>query len=374
MTIKQVARNTVKPANEKTDCVAVAEIDLDALANNYSTLKEIAQNAETAGIVKADCYGLGMEQVIPVLKDMGCKTWFVANINEGMRLRRLIGDKDTVYVFGGALRGHEKAFDDMSLTPVLNSIKDIENWTSNAGSAAAIHFDTGMNRLGLGKDETEYFLSSGKLLEKTGIKMVMSHFACADDPDNEMTVRQYEDFRAISDHFPSAAKSLANSAGLLSRAEYAFDLVRPGIALYGGNPFATRKIPARHVLNVKAPVLQVREVKKGETVGYGATHVFTENRIVATVAIGYANGLFRSFGSKGCFYWQGYPCPLAGRVSMELTVIDITDLPGKKPRPGDFVEVTGSSQSIDDLASKAQTIGYEVLTGMGNRCRRIYKY
>jgi alanine racemase len=350
---------------------ALLSIDLAGIARNYETLKRKAGAAEVAGVVKADCYGLGIKKIAPVLKDLGCKTWFVASLKEGMALREMLGREGLIAVLGGAPKGSEITFTENDLIPVLNCLEDIENWCVNGSGPAIIHFDTGMNRLGLGRGETEFLLSFPKTLKSLDVFMIMSHFACADEPGHHLTERQYRRFMEIAGHFPDAKKSLANSAGFFSSPDYTFDLVRPGYALYGGNPVPGKENPMNSIASLEARIIQIRPGHKGDSTGYGATHVFTEDRMLATVAFGYADGFSRASG-KASLFWQGYPCPVVGRISMDLTVVDITDLPCPAPDAGDYLEVLGSSQSIDDLAKMAGTIGYEVLTSLGKRYERRY--
>ncbi len=346
-------------------------IDLAAIADNFQILKDKAEPAEVAGVVKADCYGLGMGRIAPVLKEAGCRTWFVATPEEGFALRRIIGKKGMIAVLGGMPAALREEFNESDLTAVLNTPEDIGLWSSGSTSRPAIlHFDTGMNRLGFGETETGKLLSSG-LLKKCSVYAVMSHFACADEPEKSLTGLQFERFREIAGHFPEARKSLANSAGLFASKDYHFDLVRPGYALYGGTPRPGFEEAMRPVASLHARILQTRLARKGETVGYGATYKLENDSMLATVGLGYADGFFRCLSGCGKMYWQGIACPVVGRVSMDLTVVDISALPDR-PDAGDFMEVLGTSQSIEDLAKMAGTIGYEVLTSLGKRYERRY--
>lgn len=350
---------------------AVLNVYSDAISANYKTLIEKAGKAEVAGIVKADSYGIGVKIVVPLLLEQGCKTWFVATPEEALCLREIVPEKNTIAVLGGVPFGKEVEFEENSITPVLNSIEDIERWSVNSSSQAIIHFDTGMNRLGLGPDETEKLLCSRDLINRINIFAIMSHFACADEKSHPLTARQFELFSEVAGHFPDSKKSLANSSGLFSNEDYIFDMVRPGYALYGGNPVPWEKNPMKPVVSLKVPVLQIRAARKGETTGYGANYKFDEDRLLATVAIGYADGFHRNFGCAKMF-WEGYPCPVLGRISMDLTVVDLSDVFGEKPIKDDYLTLLGDEQGIDDLAKDGNTIGYEILTSLGNRFERRY--
>ncbi len=349
------------------------QTDLAALEENYRILRRQAgDNCAVSGIVKANAYGAGADRIAPLLAEAGCSLFFVADPGEAVALRNLPGmrDKD-IAVFGGALPGTEEFFEEHDLIPVMNAFDDLRNWRQKPGSRIFLHFDTAMNRLGMSAAEIESLLNDRALKNKFHIDMVLSHFASADEADDGgLTERQYARFSVMALEFPEARKSLANSAGLFRDKKYALDLARPGIALYGGNP-VHGKNPMKPVVSLSVPVLQVRHVKKGDSVGYGAAHVFAEDRVMATLGLGYADGFMRALSGKGKLYWNGEPCPVLGRVSMDLTSVDITDL-SNRPKPGDYLEVIGPSQSIDDLAQDAGTISYEILTGLGQRFERSY--
>ncbi len=351
---------------------AILSIDLNALENNFKILQKKAGNAEVAGVVKADAYGLGAAKVASVLKELGCSFWFVANMEEGLALRKLLGKTGEIAILAGCPKGQEEEFKTYDLIPVLNSLIDIEDWCSQSSLPAILHFDTGINRLGLGIDETRTLLFFRNTLKSIKIRMVMSYFACADSAIHPFTEQQYQRISDIADQFPDTTKSLANSAGLFADDNYIFDLVRPGYALYGGNPACAPENPMNPVVRLQARVLQTRRVNKGESTGYGASHVFGEEREIATLSIGYADGFFRCLGNNARVFWKGHACPVIGRVSMDLSVVDITDIPTDKPEPGDYMEVLNSCQSIENLADNAGTIGYEILTSLGNRYERRY--
>lgn len=352
-------------------------IDLKALAENYRLFqKEAGSGCAVAGVVKADAYGLGMEAVIGALESLSCPLYFTATLEEALAVRD-VTDKPVAAFNGVQTAEQAESCITRHITPVLNSLHDIALWRDMLTARdvadvppAMIHFDTGMNRLGLGPDETARLLDDPHILKGLYIRTVMSHFACADEKDHEMTARQYEDFKAIAARFPQAEKSLANSSGLFRNTAYHFDLVRPGMALYGLNPVPEQKSPVRPVARLECPVLQVRNAAKGEAAGYGQDYVVKKDTKLATVAAGYADGLLRALGKGGCLYYKGRPCKIAGRISMDLTVIDLG--PDNAARPGDMVEIIGPHQDADDLASAAGTIGYEILTSLGCRYPRRY--
>ena len=349
-------------------------IDLAALASNYVLFCARA-SAEVAGIVNADAYGVGLAPVFERLKKEGCKKFFVATPDEALQIRR-IDSGISVFVLGGLFHGSEAEYLSQNIQPVLNSPGDIERWKNLARQKekklpATIHFDTGMNRLGLGDDETRALLEDSSMLEGLDVRLVMSHFACADEKDHPLNGQQAARFAEIARHFPKAQKSLSNSSGLFRNESWHYDLLRPGYALYGGNPTPETNNPVRPVVRLEARVLQTRNVRKGESVGYSATHVFEKDTMTATLALGYADGFLRSASGKAQLYWKGKACPVLGRVSMDLVSIEIGHL-DIKPQPGDWIEILGPHQTVDDLAARAGTIGYEILTSLGPRYKRDY--
>jgi alanine racemase len=350
-------------------------IDLVALAQNYQYLKDkVEDSCAVAGVVKADAYGLGMDQVVPILERIGCPYYFVATAQEGINLRQLT--PKPVAVLDG-LMGPAEEYLKHDISPVLNSLREIEIWQNAANKLgrrlpAIIHFDTGMNRLGLDEWEVRRLMKEPYRLNNLDVGLIMTHLACADDKTSPMSAQQYEKFRMIAAEFPNAKKSVANSSAIFRSSNYHHDYARPGMALYGLNPTPERQNPMRPVIGMEARVLQVRQVRDGDTIGYGAATRMTYDTTLATVAIGYADGLMRSATGNLNLYWKGNPCPIRGRVSMDLVTVDLT---GHKPAPmpGDWLEVIGPHQSVDDLAKTCGTIGYEILTNISRRCQRLYK-
>lgn len=326
--------------------------------------------AEVAGVVKADAYGTGMARVAKALAENGCKRFFVATPDEALVLRESLPDAD-IYCLGGLYPAAASLYAHHALTPVLNTEADIDLWRETAQKLsrslpAALHVDTGMNRLGLRADAV-----SGPP-DGIDTRVIISHFACSDEKAHPMNDAQAEAFARLAAKFPGALKSLSNSSGIFRNKEWHHDIVRPGYALYGGNPVPEAQNPLFPVITLKTRILQTRVVKKGESAGYGAHHVFEQDSLCAVAAIGYADGLLRSGSGRASLFWNGMPCPVRGRISMDLTIVEIGHLP-VPPQQGDWLEVIGPHQTIDMLAAKSGTIGYEILTSLGHRYARVYE-
>ena len=354
-------------------------IDLVALVANWKALADHVAGGghATAAVVKGDGYGTGLEQAGKALAAAGCTTFFVALPDEGRRLRAVLPDA-VIYVLNGLIGGAD-AYARFAIRPVLGSWPEIEEWTAfrKAGgtTGAAIHVDTGMNRLGLTLHDALDLRRNARLLATLAPDLVISHLACADTPDHPMNRRQLALFREVRAEFRDLPASLANSAGVFLGPDYHFDLVRPGIALYGGVAVQGLTNPMRAVATLEARVLSVREAEEGETVGYGATQTLKGTTRLATVSVGYADGYHRlASGSDerpGASVWvRGQRAPLAGRVSMDLITVDVTHVPGVTR--GDWVELFGRHIPVDEVARHAGTIGYELLTGLGHRYQRVY--
>jgi len=357
-------------------------IDLAALAANWKTLAKRAGAAQCAAVVKADAYGIGLEQAAQALVRAGCDTFFVATFDEALRLRTIL-PMVTIYLLNGLNPGSAELVCGIDVRPVLGSMAEIEEWEAHADETgeeapAAIHIDTGMNRHGLSLAEAEALAPRLVTDEITFTPtLVMSHLACADEPEHPLNRQQIEAFSAIAKKFPGIPASLCNSAGLLAFPDAHFDLVRPGVALYGGRALAAGENAMQPVVKLQARVVALREAKAGTTVGYGARLTLTRDSRLAIVSAGYADGIFRAAGSsdnkKGAeAIVGGIRCGVAGRISMDLMAIDVTDVPADKVKRGDLVTLLGDEISVDDLAGHARTIGYEVLTALGRRWKREY--
>ena len=355
-------------------------IDLDALAANWRALADIAgPEATTSAVVKGDAYGIGLEPAARTLSEAGCGLFFVATPQEGDSLRRILPSA-TIFILDGLIAGSSRWLAEHDLRPVLGSMREVEEWRaargSGVGSQAAIMIDTGMNRLGVTAAELSELAEMPGALDTLGATLMMSHLACADTPRHEANQAQLMAFRAMRLRFPEIKASLANSAGIFLGSDYHFDLVRPGIALYGGAVAEAGTRPVRPVVTFEARILQIRDAKQGETVGYGAAEHLKGPSRIAIVGTGYADGYHRRAGSSderpgARAYVGGRFVPLIGRVSMDLTAIDVTEI--AEVERGDWVEMFGEHVSIDEVASHADTISYELLTGLGRRMRRIYQ-
>lgn len=350
-------------------------IDLRAIRENWQAANDASGAATAAAVVKADGYGLGAVEVSRTLHEAGCRTFFVALPEEGVAVRSLLPDVE-IYVLNGPSRPTTLALSAHELRPVLNSRLQVEMWAEacaqrSRAMPAALMLNTGMNRLGLDPDDLLALTNRSGPLGKIDLTLVMSHLACAEDPTSSMNGAQQATFDEMRRVLPDAPASLANSAGIFLGEDYHYELTRPGICLYGASPFADAPAPMAPVVQAEAEVLQIREITAGETVGYGATFTAQRPMRIATIAAGYADGLFRAAGNRANAAVNGTPVRYLGRVSMDLIVVDVTEI-GGDIAPGDQVELVGSTISVDDLAQAAGTIGYEVLTSLGRRYRRRY--
>jgi len=335
-------------------------IDLDALTRNWRALDALS-SAETTAVIKADGYGLGAGKVGRALMRAGVKRFFVAVAEEGAALRQALGPNVEICIFSGHMRGDTDMIADMMLTPMINTVGQLTRHLEGLPEHPfGMQLDTGMNRLGL---EISEWASVAEIALSQNCRMVISHLACADEPDHPMNRHQLDQFRLMTDGI-TVPRSLAATGGILLGPEFHFDLVRPGIGLYGGLPFAA----AHPVAHLDLPVIQVRDVEKGETVGYGNVWTAQRPSKIATVSGGYADGLIRALGNGATLYHGAQPVPVVGRVSMDLITADVTDLP---ELPG-MLSILGPDQTVDALADCADTIGYEILTSLGARYQRRY--
>jgi len=343
--------------------VAWLTVRLGAIAGNYREFRRQAGSVPVAGVVKADGYGLGADFVAPALAEAGCDTFFVARLEEGIALRRVLNDA-RIFVLDGAPDGAVPALIAHRLTPVLNSLAQIAAYGEGASGPrdAAIHIDTGMNRLGLPREEVSILSAEWrKRLKNINPVLLMTHLACGDEAGSKMNDEQCTRFRAALAMLPPIPASLAASGGTFLGPSYHFDMVRAGIGLYGGAPHDGG--PAtRTAATLSARVLQLRRIDRGEGVGYGATFRAQRPTVLATVALGYAGGIPRSLTNKGIAHVAGGRVPYAGRVSMDTTILDVTDLPAVKV--GDVVELLGDHVPLEEMASLAGTNAYEILTGL----------
>jgi len=356
-------------------------IDLAAIAANWLALSRQLLTVECAAVVKANAYGLGLKPVVAALADAGCKTFFVADIAEARTVRARAKDA-TIYVLHGFTLQCAEAFIELPARPVINSMTELAEWDAFVADrawqgGAALHVDTGMNRLGVSPEEAAA-LAPRAQTQNHGIALLLSHLACADIPDHPLNAKQLRLFRELRALYSGIPASLANSSGIfLGDATY-FDLARPGAALYGINPTPGRPNPMTSVVELTGRVVQIRAVAREQTIGYGATWTAPRNSRIAVVSLGYANGLLRAGSAAdehpgGAAIVAGKRCPIVGRISMDLLMIDITDLPDGAVRRGNFATLIGGELGIDEVAAAAGTIGYEVLTRLGMRCHLEYR-
>lgn len=352
-------------------------IDLDAVVQNWRAVAARVAPAECAAVVKADAYGLGAVPVARALWRAGARTFFVAELEAGVRLRAALPEARLV-VLHGIPAGTEGDLADNGLIPVANTLGDLERWRAKAvalGRTLPVigHIDTGMNRIGLETAELDRLAADpAGLLRGLSVQAWMSHLACADHPGNPMSAAQLGRFRAALARLPKAPASLSNSAGIFHGRDYHFDLVRPGIALHGGNPTPWQDNPMRPVVRLLGRILQVRHVDAPMTVGYDATHRVQGPGTVVGFSIGYADGYPWAASGKGVARIEGYPAPVIGRVSMDLLTVDASAVPPEHLHEGGWVEVIGPWRSVDQVAQEGGTISYEVLTRLGSRYHRVY--
>ncbi|MCR6725646.1 alanine racemase [Agrobacterium fabrum] len=352
-------------------------IDLGALRDNYLTLAGMAPASQTAAVVKADAYGLGADIVSQTLFEAGCRNFFVAHIDEALALRLRLSAEARIFVLNGLQPGNETSCAAMAVTPVLNSLEQIAQWSAHARKlgktlTAAVQIDTGMCRLGLSPEELEILSAEQQLLDGIEIAFVMSHLACADEPDHVSNAAQLAVMRKTATAFPETPVCFSNSGGIFLGNDYHNALLRPGIALYGGAPSAAGPNPMKPVVRLDVAVIQTRTVPAGSLVGYGGSFTASVPTRLATIAAGYADGLPRSLSNRGAAWYNGVRLPIAGRVSMDSIILDISALPEGALTQGSLVQMIGPDQTLEDIANDAGTIAYEILTGLGRRYRRSY--
>jgi alanine racemase len=359
----------------------ILTVDLDAIIANWRKLEKTAVPAECAGVVKADAYGCGIEPVSKALAGAGCKTFFVASLDEARQLRAAV-PQATIYTLNGFFQNTGDSYAKIDCKPVIGDLNELAEWDvfcrrSGWSGGAAIQIDTGMNRLGLTIAEALGIIPRINAGDH-GITLVMSHLVSAELVNNPTNARQLTAFREIASLFTNVQASLSNSSAIYLGAQFQFDMVRPGAALYGVNPTPEADNPMQPVVELMARVVQIRHVERGETVGYGGTWTARRPTRLAIVSAGYADGYFRAAsandGTRGAeVVVAGKRCPIAGRISMDLMAVDVTDLPPNAARRGHLVTLIGEGITVDELAHHFGTIGYEVLTSLGRRYARLYK-
>jgi len=359
----------------------VLTVDLDAIVANWRKLEKAAVPAECAAVIKADAYGCGVDPVARALAAAGCKTFFVATLDEARAARAAVPSA-TIYALDGFFQNCGDAFAKIDCKPVIGDLNELAEWDvfcrrSGWAGSAAIHIDTGMNRLGLTITEAQGIIPRINAGDH-GITLVMSHLACAEALNHPLNAKQLATFREIASLFTGVPASLSNSSGIFLSPQFQFDLVRPGAALYGINPTPEADNPMQPVVDLKARIVHIRNVERGDSVGYGGTWTARRPTRLAIVSAGYADGYFRAAGSndgtRGAeVVVAGKRCPVAGRVSMDLMAVDVTDLEKNAVRRGHMATLIGEGITVDELAHHFGTIGYEVLTSLGPRYARVYK-
>jgi alanine racemase len=372
-------RNTESPGSLRADerAGALLTIDLDAIAENYGRVCALLKpGAQSAGVVKADGYGCGAIKVARRLYAEGCRVFFVARADEGFALKPHLPEAE-VCVLDGLTPGLVNDYAEAGVTPVLNDPGQVEAWTGYCAAnelslPVVIHVDTGMNRLGLGEADAMALADEPDALRAFSDALVMSHLVLSEEPGHPINAAQLAAYERIRARFPNTKASLANSSGIFLGPAYHFDLVRPGYALYGGNPTPGKPNPMRPAVQLLARILQLREVDNAGTVGYGATARIGAGGRVATIAVGYADGYLRSLSNRGEAWIGPHRVPLIGRVSMDLVTLDVSSVPPEACQIGDWVELIGANIPIDAIADRAGTNGYEILTSLGPRYHRSY--
>jgi len=355
---------------------ALLTIDLGAVRENYRRLKKQLGSVPCSAVVKANGYGLGADKIAQALLKEGCSNFFVAHVSEGLSLRSFVGPEPAIYILNGLPPGSEKDAVEANLTPVLNSLGQLAAWRETARQIgrslpAVLQVDSGMSRLGMAPAEVEQFANSADAYNGLSIVLVMSHLACADEPEHAANETQRKNFELLRSKLPQAPASFANSSGIFLGPQYHFDLGRPGVALYGVNPVPGRENPMLPVVRLQAKIIQTREIAPGAGIGYGHSALSSSPMRLATASLGYADGWHRR--AAGAAWHNGVRLPFVGRVSMDSIILDISALAPGSLAAGDLVELIGPNQSIDEVAGFAGTIAYEILTGLGDRFERKYK-
>ena len=355
------------------------EINIDSIIHNYQLINNKVGNTECAAVLKADAYGMGASVVAKALDKVGCSTFFVATIDEGIELRACFSkNENQIAVLSGLLEGSEDIFYSNKLTPVLNDTEQIKKWAiynkqKKISATSILHIDTGMNRLGLTINELYDIIKNPTELKELHVEWIMSHLACGDQPRDIMNEKQLSVFLNAKKEFPNVKASLANSAGVFLGQSYHLDMVRPGIALYGSGSGSIPSKPLKQVIKLYSRILQIRTLSTGASVGYGASYRVSEATRVATVGLGYADGYLRSLSNCSWVFFNGLRLPVIGRISMDYITIDITQIASEKIKTGDFIEIIGDKFTLDDLATVANTVPHELLTRLGTRHHRIYR-
>lgn len=369
--------NILKNIKSENDKNTILYISLRAISKNYNLCKsKLGPTVECAAVVKANAYGLGISEVTKHLIKNKCKSFFVAHLSEALKLRRL-NNKIKIFLLHGVSNETIKTIYKNKIIPVVNSLaqlKIVRNYgrKNKIKFKIALHFDTGISRLGLDDKETNILMNNNLLLDQVTVSLIMSHLACGDDKKNRMNKLQLNKFLEIKRRFPKAKASLSNTAGIFLGKSYHFDLVRPGISLYGGSPFLNNNLKLNNVICLLARVIQIRNINKGDKVGYGATYKAKKNMKIGTISVGYADGFFRHFNNNFNFYFEKKRLNVVGRISMDLITLDLSNIKDTKLKKDMYVEIINDRNNVDYISKKYNTIPNEILTSLGNRFHRKY--
>ncbi len=345
--------------------LATLNINLGSIKKNLNQIQNLsAETVETSAVLKANAYGLGVEPIATFLFNEGVRTFFVSTVNEAVELSALLPKNAKIYYLNGYSLNDYQAISEFNIMPVLNSIEQIANFTQETDrKQAALQIDVGMKRLGLNPSE---LLKAKNICKSIDLNLILGHLSSADNESDPVNLQQLKLFSNLASFFPNIPKSLAATGGTVLGKNYHFDMTRPGIGLFGGNPLKN----AEKVVTLSLPVLQIKDIKANEGVGYNHTFISKRKRKIAIVGSGYADGLSRQLSNSGILYAGNVMCPILGRISMDLITVDISNL---RENPS-FLSALGPSQTIDDLAEQSATIGYEILTSLGSRYKRVYNY
>jgi alanine racemase len=380
MSSKRLASQRRRPASVDAAAdraSAILEIDLGAIQRNWRILQQkVGKSVQCGAVVKSDGYGLGAAPVAKALASAGCKIFFVATLEEGLALRETLKTAE-IAVLNGLLPRTEQEMLRSRLIPVLNDLGQLDVWRKHTlplkqRPAAILHLDTGLSRLGLSRAETQVLLGEPDRLAGVTLRAIISHLVIAEDPKHGKNAEQRRLFLAARRKLPPAPASLAASSGIFLGPDFHFDMVRAGAALYGINPLIDQLNPMSQVVHLKGRIVQVRDVDRGETVGYGAEHRMDRGGRIATVAVGYADGWFRSSKNRAMAGIAGRQVSIVGRISMDLMTLDVTGLDPSLVQAGGFVDLIDAKNPVDIVGARAGTIGYEVLTALGRRYQRVY--
>ena len=354
------------------------DINLRAIKKNYKIIKnKIGKHCTAAATVKANAYGLGIRKVIPSLVDSGCKNFFVATTDEAIELRK-INKKIKIFILNGLILKNIKLIKKYNLIPIINNLSQLRRIEyfqnkNNTNIKIALHFDTGMSRLGLDESETKYLIQNKyKLLKFSKLVLVMSHLACADNPKSELNKKQLLKFLNLRKHFPTVPLSLSNSAGILLGKKYHFDMVRPGISLYGGHCRLNERKIYHNVVTLKSKLIQVREIKKNDSIGYGATYKAKTKMKIGTLSLGYADGINRLFSNNLNIHYKSKKIKVVGRISMDLITLDLSNISKNEKLDKIILDIISDNNSINKISKLINTIPYEILTNLGKRYHRRY--